>query len=148
MARTLPITLALLALIGAPPVTRAAPPPMPPALPELPAARPGRPGPARMAPAAEVGGTALTLNGRSQHAAWRWSGDDPRRPMALWLPLEVLEGQLGFSSRARPDGALALEWFGRELVVPPAQQRSLADEVAVDVAVLLQDAGVAVERRG
>jgi hypothetical protein len=145
MARTLPITLALLALIGAPPVTRAAPPPMPPA---LPAGRPGRPVSARAASGAEVGGTALTLNGRSQQAAWRWSGEDPRRPLALWLPLEVLEGQLGFSSRSRPDGALALEWFGRELVVPPAQQRSLADEVAVDVAALLLEVGVAVERRG
>lgn len=148
MARTLPITLALLALIGATPGARAAPPPMPPPLPEPAAPRLGRPGPVRSAPAAEVGGTGLTLNGRSQQAAWRWSGDDPRRPVALWLPLEVLEGQLGFSSRSRPDGALALEWFGRELVVPPAQQRSLADEVAVDVAALLQDVGVAVERRG
>jgi hypothetical protein len=148
MARTLPIALALLALVGAPPVTRAAPPPMPPALPELPAPRPGRTGPVRAVPTAEVGGAGLTLNGRSQQAAWRWSGDDPRRPVALWLPLEVLEGQLGFSSRSRPDGALALEWFGRELVVPPAQQRSLADEVAIDVAALLQDVGVAVERRG
>lgn len=148
MARTLPITLALLALIGAPPVTRAAPPPMPPPLPEPAAPRPGRPVPMRSGFAVEVGGTGLTLNGRSQQAAWRWSGDDPRRPVALWLPLEVLEGQLGFSSRSRPDGALALEWFGRELLVPPAQQRSLADEVAVDVAALLLEVGVTVERRG
>jgi len=147
MARTFPITLALLGLIGAPPVSRAAPPPLPPALPELPTARPGRPVPARAASGAEVGGTGLTLNGRSQQAAWRWSGDDPRRPLALWLPLEVLEGQLGFSSRARPDGALAVEWFGRELVVPAAQQRSLADEVAIDVATLLRDVGVTAERR-
>lgn len=148
MARTLPITLVLLALIGGPRVTEAAPPPMPPALPELDPPSRRRPEPVRLTPSAEIGGTRLVLNGRRQQAAWRWGGQDPRQPQALWLPLEVLEGQLGFSSRSRPDGALALEWFGRELVVPQAQQRSLADEVAVDVAAILQNAGVAVERRG
>ncbi|MDM7952267.1 MAG: phosphodiester glycosidase family protein [Cyanobium sp. CZS 25K] len=148
MARTLPITLALLALLGAPPVTRAAPPPMPPALPDVAPPRRSRPGPMRLAPSAEVGGTRLALNGRPQQAAWRWDGDDPRQPRALWLPLEVLEGQLGFSSRSRPDGGLALEWFGRELVVPPGAQRALADEVAIDVAAILRELGVAVERRG
>ena len=148
MARTLPIALALLALIGAPPPTRAAPPPMPPALPELAPPPRSRQEPVRLAPSSELSGTRLTLNGRSQQAAWRWQGSDPRQPQALWLPLEVLEGQLGFSSRSRPDGGLALEWFGRQLVVPPGGQRSLADEVAIDVAGLLQDVGVAVERRG
>jgi hypothetical protein len=148
MARTLPITLVLLALIGGPRVTEAAPPPMPPALPELDPPSRRRPEPVRLAPSAEIGGTRLVLNGRRQQAAWRWGGQDPRQPQALWLPLEVLEGQLGFSSRSRPDGALALEWFGRELVVPASQQRSLADEVAVDVAAILQNVGVAVERRG
>ena len=148
MARTLPIALALLALIGAPPPTRAAPPPMPPALPELAPPPRSRQEPVRLAPSSELSGTRLTLNGRSQQAAWRWQGSDPRQPQALWLPLEVLEGQLGFSSRSRPDGGLALEWFGRQLVVPPGGQRSLADEVAIDVAGLLQDVCVAVERRG
>ncbi len=148
MARTLPIALALLALIGGPRVTEAAPPPMPPALPELDPPPRSQPEPLRLAPSAEIGGTRLALNGRSQQAAWRWGGPDPRQPQALWLPLEVLEGQLGFSSRSNPDGGLALEWFGRELVVPPGQQRSLADEVAVDVAAMLRAVGVAVERRG
>ncbi len=148
MARTLPITLVLLALIGGPRVTEAAPPPMPPALPELDPPSRRRPEPVRLAPSAEIGGTRLELNGRRQQAAWRWGGQDPRQPQGLWLPLEVLEGQLGFSSRSRPDGALTLEWFGRELVVPASQQRSLADEVAVDVAAILQNVGVAVERRG
>ncbi|MCT0206170.1 phosphodiester glycosidase family protein [Synechococcus sp. CS-1332] len=148
MARTLPIAFFLLALIGGSPVTRAAPPPMPPALPELEPPRRSRPQPLPVRPTAEVGGTRLALNGLSQQAAWRWGGLEARQPQALWLPLEVLEGQLGFSSRSRPDGGLALEWFGRELVVPPGQQRSLADEVAVDVAAILRDVGVAVERRG
>ena len=148
MARTLPIALSLLALTGSPQVTEAAPPPMPPALPELASPRRSRPAPVRLAPSAEIGGTQLALNGRSQQAAWRWGGQDPLQPQALWLPLEVLEGQLGFSSRSGANGGLALEWFGRELVVPPGQQRSLADEVAIDVAGILRDVGVAVERRG
>ena len=148
MARPLPIVLSLVALIGGPRVTEAAPPPMLPALPELAPPRPNRPEPVLLAPAAEVGGTRLALNGRSQQAAWRWGGQDPRLPQALWLPLEVLEGQLGFSSHSRPDGVLALEWFGRELLVPPGAQRSRADEVAIDVAAILRDVGVALERRG
>jgi hypothetical protein len=148
MARTLSIAAALLVLTAAPPFTQAAPPPRPPALPELQPSHGGRPLPVRPTPAAAVSGTALSLNGRSQQAAWRWEGNDPRSPGALWLPLEVLEGQLGFSMASRPDGSLALEWFGRELVVPPGGQRSLADEVAVDVAGILQDVGVELARRG
>jgi hypothetical protein len=148
MARTLPIALALLALIGAPPVTQAAPPPQLPVLPEPQVPRRSRPEPMRAAPASELGGTRLTLNGRSQQASWRWDGSDPRQPRALWLPLEVLEGQLGFTRGSRPDGSLSLEWFGRELVVAPEDQRSLADEVAVDVAWMLREGGVQVERRG
>ncbi len=136
MARTLSIALALLALTGAPPVIQAAPPPQLPALPR------------RATPSAGVEGTRLTLNGRSQQAAWRWEGGNTRQPQALWLPLEVLEGQLGFSRDSRADGSLSLEWFGRELMVPAAAQRSLDDEVAVDVAEILRDVGVNLERRG
>jgi hypothetical protein len=55
----------------------------------------------------------------------------------LWLPLEVLQGQLGFSSQTRGDGSLELEWFGQRLIVPQNRQRSLADEVAIDVAPFL-----------
>ncbi|WP_216902486.1 phosphodiester glycosidase family protein [Synechococcus sp. CCY 9618] len=148
MARTLSIAAALLVLTAAPPVTQAAPPPQLPALPEPASPRQRRLAPVRQAPATGFEGTRLTLNGRSQQAAWRWEGGDQARPQALWLPLEVLEGQLGFSRGSRPDGSLSLEWFGRELVVPPAAQRSLEDEVAVDVAGILRDVGVDVGRRG
>ncbi len=148
MARTLSIALALLALTGAPPDIQAAPPPQLPALPgrATPRERPAERVPT--APSAGVEGTRLSLNGRSQQAAWRWEGGDPRQPQALWLPLEVLEGQLGFSRDSRPDGSLSLEWFGRELVVPASAQRSLDDEVAVEVAEILRNVGVNLERRG
>lgn len=85
-------------------------------------------------------GTRLRLNGLEQQAAWLLAGDS-RQPQ-LWLPLDVLQGQLGFSSRSLPDGSLELEWFGRSLLVPPSGQRPLADEVAVDVGELLRANGV------
>ncbi|MFN9923163.1 MAG: phosphodiester glycosidase family protein [Cyanobacteriota bacterium] len=81
-------------------------------------------------------GNRLVINGREQQAAWLWRGEGPQ-PEELWLPLEVLQGQLGFSSRSRPDGSLDLEWFGVRLIVPPERQRPLGDEVAVEVAGVL-----------
>ncbi len=93
------------------------------------------------------GGT-LLVNGRPQRAAWEWLGAADGGPAQLWLPLEVLQNQLGFSSRSRSGGELDLEWFGRNLLVPPAAQRPLADEVAVDVAAVLRGNGVAMTLRG
>jgi hypothetical protein len=34
------------------------------------------------------------INGKEQQAAWLWRGEAPQ-PEELWLPLEVLQGQLG-----------------------------------------------------
>jgi len=91
-------------------------------------------------------GTRLRLNGLEQRAAWLLSGAGPEAQ--LWLPLEVLQGQLGFSSRSRPDGTLELEWFGRARLVPPADQRPLQDEVAIEVGSLLRANGVGLTVRG
>lgn len=121
----------------------------------IPLQRPGRPAPLLSQAAADPAGleagsrrgSQLTINGRSQRAAWLWLTDGPGGQPQLWLPLEVLQGQLGFSSRSRSDGSLDLEWFGRGLLVPPSQQRSLDDEVAVEVAGLLQAAGVGISAR-
>jgi hypothetical protein len=93
-------------------------------------------------------GTGITINGQSQQARWLWIGPAAGSPGQLWLPLEVLENQLGVSSRSRPDGSLDLEWFGQPLLVPPARQRSLDDEVAVDALPLLSAVGVQTEARG
>jgi hypothetical protein len=86
-------------------------------------------------------GTTLAVNGRPQQARWRWVGA-AAAPAELWLPLEVLQNQLGVSSRSLPDGTLDLEWFGQPLKVPAGRQRSLEDEVAVDALPLLQAVGV------
>jgi len=93
-------------------------------------------------------GTSLSINGRSQQARWRWLGPDGQPPQQLWLPLEVLQNQLGVSSRSLPDGSLDLEWFGQGLKVPPAGQRALADEVALDALPLLRAVGVGLDRDG
>ena len=87
-------------------------------------------------------GTSLTINGRRQQARWLIEAGE------LWLPLEVLEGQLGMQRSDRPGGGLELEWFGQELKMPAQQQRSLDDEVAVPVMGLLKAVGVDLRRKG
>lgn len=93
-------------------------------------------------------GTRLRLNGLEQRAAWLLSGAGLGQEPQLWLPLEVLQEQLGFSSRSRPDGTLELEWFGRSQLVPPVEQRPLQDEVAVEVGGLLRVNGVGLSVMG
>ncbi len=88
------------------------------------------------------------INGRRQQALWRRQVGSAGRGEALWLPLEVLQNQLGVSSRSLSDGSLDLEWFGQGLKVPPDQQQSLADEVAIDALPLLQRLGVRLRSRG
>ena len=87
------------------------------------------------------------INAQEQRARWLWLGEGGQ-PAELWLPLEVLQNKLGVSSVSRAGGQLELQWYGRSLPLPPQQQRSLDDEVAVEVAGLLSDVGVAVRRDG
>ena len=93
-------------------------------------------------------GSQLVINGQRQTARWLWQGPGNQQPQELWIPLEVLQGQLGVTSRSRPDGGLELEWFGQPLTIDPGGQRSLDDEVAVNVAGLLAAVGVGVRRQG
>lgn len=136
------IAAAPLGPVPAGPLPPPAPPPAPPA-----GAPPERPEPA---PPALTGrrGTALRIQGRPQQAAWEWLEGSGERPRQVWLPLEVLQNQLGFRSRSRSDGSLDLEWFGRGLLVPPSAQRPLGDEVGVEVAALLEASGVRLSLRG
>jgi len=83
----------------------------------------------------------VSVNGQRQQALWLVEQGE------LWLPLEVLEGQLGVS-RSNAASGIELEWFGRKAVVPPARQRSLDDEVAVPVSALLEAVGVSVRPQG
>lgn len=92
-------------------------------------------------------GGRLAINAQEQRARWLWLGEGSQ-PAELWLPLEVLQNQLGVSSVSRSGGQLELQWYGRSLQRSSQQQRSLDDEVAVEVAGLLSEVGVAVRRDG
>ncbi|MEB3334487.1 MAG: phosphodiester glycosidase family protein [Cyanobacteriota bacterium] len=124
--------------LSAGPGPRLLQPPPPPSA-DLPPSPGNDPAPSQVP---RMEGLVLSINGQRQRGAWRWAGPTDAGPLQLWLPLEVLQGQLGFSSRGRVDGALELEWFGRRQVVPSALQISLADEVAIDVAPFLSPDGL------
>jgi exopolysaccharide biosynthesis protein len=104
--------------------------------------------PARSPVPSRQEGRRIVINGREQTARWQWLPSEGGNPSQLWMPLEVLQGQLGVASSPRVDGSLDLEWFGRKLLVPSSQQRSLDDEVAVDASPLLQPAGVRLQTEG
>ncbi len=128
-----PLT-ALAALLPGIPLT---PPPPPPPQVVVPEAAP------RLRPSstARSQGAVINVNGQRQQALWRFEQGE------LWLPLEVLEGQLGVS-RSNSAKGIELDWFGRKAVVPPERQRSLDDEVAVPVSTLLEAVGVSVRPLG
>ena len=132
--------------LGSPPL-----PPPPPVQPDTPV-QPGRPWPTTKPQPANWGtlmaGARLSVNGRDQRAGWRWGGSRGPFGQELWLPLEVLQGQLGFSSRAAEDGSLAIEWFGLGRRVSVAEQRPIDDEVAVEVGGILAAVGVRVSAEG
>jgi len=136
------------AVVGLSSQAQGFPPPPPPPPPSVrgPTDRPTAS--QRSAPRQISEGTRLWINGQIQAARWRWVGSGSERPDELWIPLEVLQGQLGVSSRSRPDGSLDLEWFGQALTVGPGAQVSLDDEVAVDGASLLQALGVGAIKQG
>ena len=128
-----PLT-ALAALLPGIPLTP--PPPPPQVVAPVLAPRP------RPSSAARSQGSVVNVNGQRQQALWLTEKGE------LWLPLEVLEGQLGVSRSNGANGSIELEWFGRKAVVPPERQRSLDDEVAVPVSALLEAVGVAVRPEG
>jgi hypothetical protein len=120
---------ALAALLPGIPLTP--PPPLP-----APAPRPALQRRAAPASQARLEGTSIRINGLRQQALWLQDAGE------LWLPLEVLEGQLGVSHRPGANGSVDLEWFGQKLSVSADRQRSLEDEVAVPVSSLLETVGV------
>ena len=101
----------------------------------------------RAGQAGQQGGQ-IAINGRIQQARWLWSPASAAAPAELWLPLEVLQDQLGVASSTTPGGELNLEWYGRRASVPAQAQRSLEDEVAVPALALLTAAGVQVQPLG
>ena len=126
---------ALAALLPGIPLTP--PPPLP-----APAPRPALQRRAAPASTARLQGTSIRINGLRQQALWLQDAGE------LWLPLEVLEGQLGVSRSPGANGSIDLEWFGQKLSVSADRQRSLEDEVAVPVNGLLEAVGVIARTEG
>jgi hypothetical protein len=135
-----PWLLALLLPAASQAIPLAGPPPPPP----VPAAGPSP----RPAAGLERQGTSIRINGRPQKARWLWVGGAGAPPQQLWIPLEVLDNQLGVTSRSRSDGSLDVEWFGQGLKVPASAQRSLDDEVAIEVSTLFRSLGVDFRQEG
>ena len=138
VAAALPLSAPLHPTTGIVPLT--APPPLSDPAPSITPAR--VPSGTHLALPRQAAGDALVINKLRQQARWQIEGGE------LWLPLEVLEGQLGVNRRAAADGGVVLEWFGQRLVVPAGRTRSLADEVAVPVLPLLEPLGVEAAVRG
>jgi len=130
--------LALPSMAGLPALLQAPPP--------LPQAELSTPQAARET--ARQQGQHLRLNGQPQQARWQLKLGNSGQIVELWLPLEVLQNQLGMTSRSQPSGTLKLEWYGRELEVPTSGQRSFEDEVAVEMAALLDGSGVRSDVKG
>ena len=105
-------------------------PPLPEPLPEH-----------RLGPSAE--GDRLLIGGQELRSPWSWQGSNPGRPKQLWLPLDVLESQLGFR---RIGGEL--EWFGRRRTLIEIPRITLGDEVGLEVAEWLLATGVNLRRNG
>ena len=105
-------------------------PPLPEPVPEL-------------RPMSAIEGERLLIGGRQVESPWRWQSTHPTRPDQLWLPLDLLESQLGFR---RVEGQL--EWFGQRRPLAEMPQRTLGDEVGLDVADWLLTIGMTLQRDG
>ena len=94
--------------------------------------------------AASRSGDRIVIAGQRLTGTWQWQGPRDDQPEALWLPLDLLEGQLGFSRR---DGG-ELEWYGEQRPLDTMAQRPLGDEVGLEVADWLAAVGVSSSTRG
>ena len=89
--------------------------------------------------AASRSGDRIVIAGQRLSGGWQWQGQRDDLPEELWLPLDLLEGQLGFSRLESGN----LEWYGEQRPLESIPQRPLGDEVALEVADWLAAVGVA-----
>ena len=93
----------------------------------------------------QFSGDRLTIGGIETSSSWLWQGQGASNPKQLWLPLDLLVGQMGFQRQANRDGE-QLEWYGFQLPLSGVQQRTIGDEVALDALPWLNALGVQVNR--
>ena len=90
-----------------------------------------------------IQGEQLQIGSQELQSTWRWEGRRDQPPQKLWLPLDLLESQLGFR---RFEGQL--EWFGQRQPLDQLPQRPLGDEVGLEVADWLAQAGISLHLKG
>ncbi len=90
-------------------------------------------------------GDRLTIGGIETSSSWLWQGQGKSNPNQLWLPLDLLEGQMGFQRQSEAKGE-RLEWYGFQLPLSGVPQRTIGDEVAIDALPWLNALGVQVNR--
>jgi len=95
--------------------------------------------------ASSVQGDRMRLAGIDLDSPWLWVGSDRRRPLQLWLPLDLLVGQFGFHRSPSQQGE-QLEWYSRKAILKDLPQRTLGDEVAIEVSQWLSATGVQLSR--
>ena len=110
------------------------PPPPPAPIAEIRAAQP-------------VQGSSLRLAGNAIKSGWLWLGSSRTDPEQLWLPLDTLTSRLGVLRSTTGSGD-QLEWYGKKAALNSFQQRSIDDEVALEISAWLRDLGVRLERSG
>ena len=110
------------------------PPPPPSPIPEVRAVQPKQ-------------GSRLNLAGLEIKSPWLWVGSDRHLPDQLWLPLDVLIGRFGFQRQQSPAGE-QIAWYGQKALLSRMPQRSLEDEVALEVSNWLRTMGVQLVRSG
>ena len=110
------------------------PPPPPAPIAEIRAAQP-------------VQGSTLRLAGNAIKSGWLWVGRSRSDPEQLWLPLDTLTSRLGVLRSTTGSGD-QLEWYGKKAALSSFQQRSIDDEVALEISAWLRDLGVRLERSG
>ena len=89
---------------------------------------------------AKQSGVQLRIGTETLRSNWRWYGGS-REPDQLWLPLELLEAQLGFRRTTTPRGD-QLEWFGRSAHLASLPTQILGDEVGLEVSDWLRSVGI------
>lgn len=92
-----------------------------------------------------VSGDRIRIGGQELRMTWLWVGADHQRPEQLWLPLDLLVSQLGFV-RSQTQQGEQLEWYGQRAELGSLSQRTLGDEVAIDVAAWLESTGMQISR--
>ena len=90
-------------------------------------------------------GSQLRLGGAIIKSPWLWVGSDQRQPEQLWLPLDVLVGRFGFQRQQSRAGE-QLEWYGNKALLSSLPQRTIDDEVGIDVSRWLSSTGVRFHR--